>query len=229
MIYEIRLKVYLMENIINSEMMEHISKFVDASLGKSPDFIEFHNKNQFKYYCISGFYPIEKDGIYKRDNIYTITIRTVDKKLGKYFLEVLENTITSKIKGLRISVRILPPKFIGEIYSLLPVIIKSEEGYWRNTMNLEQYERRLFENAVKKYHGYTGEKLDEDFQFYTNIIFLNRKPIPNGYKKIKLLGDKINLKIADNKSAQKLAYFLLGTGLGEVNSRGYGFCNFRWI
>ena len=58
---------------------------------------------------------------------------------------------------------------------------------------------------------------------------MNKKPIGVEYKEIRLLGDKLNLQIADNEMAQELAYFLLGTGIGEMNSRGYGYCNFRWI
>ena len=73
--------------------------------------------------------------------------------------------------------------------------------------------------------------MNEDFQWYTQITFLNKKPVPLSYdsKKIKLLGDKINLKIADNKQAQELTYFMLGAGLGELNSRGAGTCNYRYL
>ena len=108
-------------------------------------------------------------------------------------------------------------------------IVKTENGYWKNVMFLKEYERRLFENAVKKYNQFTESKIDEDFQLYTNIEFLNKKPVGVQYKGIKLLGDKINLKVADNPRAQELAYFLLGAGLCEMNSRGFGFCNYRWI
>lgn len=52
-----------------------------------------------------------------------------------------------------------------------------------------------------------GERIEENFQLYTNIIFLNRKPIANEYKGIRLLGDKISLKIADDVQAQEMAYF----------------------
>lgn len=49
------------------------------------------------------------------------------------------------------------------------------------------------------------------------------------YKGITLLGDKFDLKIADNKKAQELAYFLIGTGISEMNSRGAGYCNYKYI
>ena len=76
--------------------------------------------------------------------------------------------------------------------------MKFEDGYWRGKYPIEVFEQRLFSNAVKKYKQYTGEEVNEDFQWYTQITFLNKKPVPLSYdsKKIKLLGDKINLKIA---------------------------------
>lgn len=166
--------------------------------------------------------------MYKKDKIYTITIRTVDAKLAKYFYEVLKDHHNPFIKGLTIEGRILPQKRIHEIYSLTPVIQKSDEGYWRNQMSLDAFEKHLFENAVKKYKQYTGENLNEDFQLYTDFHFLNRSPIPNEYKEICLLGDKVSLKISDEEQAQKMAYFLLGTGICELNSRGFGYCNYRW-
>ena len=49
------------------------------------------------------------------------------------------------------------------------------------------------------------------------------------YKGIHLLGDKVNLKISDDVRAQELAYVLLGTGIGTMNARGYGYCNYRWL
>lgn len=133
------------------------------------------------------------------------------------------------MKGLTVENRIIPHKMISEIYTLSPVIMKSDEGYWRSYMSLDEYEERLFSNLVKKYNSFTGEQIEEDFPLYTNITFLNRHPISCKYKRISLLGDKLSLQIADDEKSQKLAYFILGVGLCELNSRGAGFCNFRWF
>lgn len=133
------------------------------------------------------------------------------------------------MKGLTVENRIIPHKMISEIYTLSPVIMKSDEGYWRSYMSLDEYEERLFSNIVKKYNSFTGEQIEEDFPLYTNITFLNRHPISCKYKRISLLGDKLSLQIADDEKSQKLAYFILGVGLCELNSRGAGFCNFRWF
>ena len=133
------------------------------------------------------------------------------------------------MKGLTVENRIIPHKMISEIYTLSPVIMKSDEGYWRSYMSLDEYEERLFSNLVKKYNSFTGEQIEDDFPLYTNITFLNRHPISCKYKRISLLGDKLSLQIADDEKSQKLAYFILGVGLCELNSRGAGFCNFRWF
>ena len=41
-----------------------------------------------------------------------------------------------------------------------------------------------------------------------------------------LLGDKMEIVVANNKGAQELFYMALGTGLLENNSNGCGFVNF---
>ncbi len=96
-------------------------------------------------------------------------------------------------------------------------------------MSLSEFEERIKINLIKKYNKFTGEKIEENFDFYTSIEFKNKKPISVNYKNIKLLGDKLQLNIADDKLSQKIAYMALGTGLGENNSRGLGFVNFRYL
>ena len=88
---------------------------------------------------------------------------------------------------------------------------------------------RLKSNLIKKWGQYQNEQMDEDFQFHTRIEFLNKCPVSVAYKGVRLLGDKICLHIADNKRAQELAYMSLGTGICEMNSRGFGFVNYRWL
>jgi len=228
-VWRLDVKIYILKDIPLSYIQYKGAEFLDSLLSKENEWREFHEINRYKQYCMSGLFPLEKDGMYKKDKIYTLTVRTVDSTLAKYFAEELKNHYTDTIKGLTSEISIIPRKIVGELYSLTPVILKSDQGYWKNTMNITQFEKRLFENIIKKYNQYTGKKADENFQLYTNITFLNQKPIANEYKGIRLLGDKIHLQVADNEMAQEMAYFMLGAGMLEMNSRGYGFCNFRWI
>lgn len=228
-VYDIRTKIYLLQDIHFKELQNVLAEFVDSALCKNEELISFHEENRYKFYSIGTLWPIERGAVYKKDQIYTFTVRTVDSQLAKYFSDVLKNHYTQKMKGLTVENRIIPQKMISEIFSLSPVITKSNEGYWRSHMSLDEYENRLFSNGVKKYNYFTGEQIEENFLLYTRLQFLNRHPIVCRYKNISLLGDKLNLQIATNEKSQELAYFILGTGLGELNSRGLGFCGFRWI
>lgn len=228
-VYEIKLKVYLLENVELSSAQSVISKFIDVALSKKSDMLEFHNKNVYKNYCFNSFYPLEEDRMYKADNIYSIIIRTIDKNLAIYFNDILPNIYTKELKGLKSEYKIITNKAIKSIYSITPVVIKNEEGYWKNIISRNEFERRIKDNLIKKYNRFTNEKIDEEFVLYSLVEYKNNKPIAIQYKNIVLLGDKISLEIEQNKEAQLLAYMALGTGLGEMNSRGLGFVGYRWI
>ena len=228
-VYNLDIKVYLLNDIYLNKMQQSIASVIDLTLSQSQKYIDFHNSIGYKFYCFNGLYPMEKNGVYKEDNIYTFQLRTIDKDLCEYLIRELRDIITNDIKVLKCDLKIIPKKHIEKIFSITPLIIKDDKGYWREHMSLKEFEERIKINLIKKYNKFTGEKIDENFEFYTAIEFKNRKPISIDYKNIKLLGDKLQLTIADDKLSQKIAYMALGTGLGENNSRGLGFVNFRWL
>ena len=228
-IYTVRIKVYIIVDTPVEEIRGAVTEFLDSGLAVDPQFAELHKQNRYKYYCYDSLYPIEKDKVYKKDQIYTLTIRTLDANLAKYFSECVVNTYTDKLKGLTAQVRIIPKKHIDVMYTLTPAILKCESGYWKDEMTVEQYEERLKVNLIKKWNELHREKIQEDFELFTGVEFLSKCPVASQYKGIKLLGDKIRIHVADNEMAQKLAYMALGSGVLEMNSRGFGFVNYRWL
>jgi len=228
-VYEISILTFLMTNIESNDAFVAINRFIDSGLAQDKDFLELHNQNKYKNYCFCSFYPLEKDKIYKSGQNYTIRIRTIDPNLAKYFQEKLVHFYNRDIKGLTSKIRILPQKPIDQIYSLTPAVLKTEEGYWRNQVSLNEFERRLKENLIKKYNNIMDTNIDENFQLYTSVEFTNRKPVAINYKGRKILGDKIKMHISHDETAQNLAYMSLGTGLLEMNSRGAGYMNVKWI
>ena len=228
-VYEIKTKIFLMKDLLSEEAQIEICRIIDTTLSKDEKWLEFHKKNEFKNYCFDSLYPIPKDKIYKSNQIYTFTLRTINENLASYFNQFLANEYNSTIKCLTSEIRIIPKKFIEKIYSITPAIIKDGSGYWKHNLSLKDFERRLVENLIKKYNSINDTKIDEDFEFYTSLEFKNKKPVSVNYKNIKLLGDKISINISSNPVAQELAYLSLGTGVGEMNSRGLGYVNYRYL
>lgn len=228
-VMQIRLKMYLLKDISANRAQAEIADFIDQGLVQSVQFAKLHNENRYKGYCYDSLYPIEPDKIYHKDKIYTFTIRTIDTSLACFFEKQAVNGYTRTMKALTSEVKLIPSKYIDVMWSLVPVILKCENGYWKDTLSVEQYEERLKVNLLKKWNQFYGEKLSEDFEMFTGIEFLNKLPIAIKYKGIRLLGDKPRLHIAENGTAQKLAQMAIGVGIGEMNARGCGFCNYRWL
>lgn len=228
-IFELQNKIYLLKDVKQEEVSKEISSLIDITLGRDKKFLELHNENCFKNYCFDEFYPLEKDKLYKADGLYNFRIRTTNKELAIYLSKEIPKSYTSSIKALKSEIKLINKKHIDKIYSISPLIVKNDCGYWRKHLSLEEYSERIKVNLIKKYNNLNNKKIDEDFILFNSIELKNKKPVPLNYKGIKLLGDKISLKISDDPIAQELAYMALGTGIGEVNSRGAGFVNFRYL
>ncbi len=228
-VYETKIKIYVMADISANEIRRELTTYIDSGLAGTSQFAALHRENKYKFYCYDSLYPLEKDKVYKKDKIYTLTLRTLDVSLAKHFSEYVVHTHTRKLKGLTAQVRILPRKHIDVIYTLTPAILKCDSGYWKDEMTVVQFEERMKGNLIKKWNEFCGEKLEEDFELFTGVEFLSKCPVASEYKGVRLLGDKVRMHVAENAMAQKLAYLALGTGVLEMNSRGFGFVNYRWL
>lgn len=222
-VFEIKLNVFLLKDIYKTEVQKSITCFIDETLAQDDQMLLLHENNKiYKLYSYGGLRNIEKGGVYHAENIYHITLRTVDPVLARFFYTFLPKHQNRTMKGLTADVRTLAKRRIERIYTLTPVIIKNDAGYWRGCLSFEEYEERMKVNLIKKYRQFSGEEIEGDFIFYTSIQIDNNKPIAVEYKGIRLLGDKLTIYIADDRVSQEIAYFALGTGIGEMNSRGFG-------
>lgn len=226
---ELKVKVYLLKDIEFKHVNAAITGVIDKCLGKNEDYLKFHKNNNFKNYCFNLLYPLEKTKVYSAGNIYTFIVRSIDDKFADFILRNIVNEYTDKIKVLTINNSEVSKKAINYVYSITPVVIKLNDGYWRNNISIEEFEKRLKENIIKKYNDFYNTKINEDFEIFNHIKFNNIKPIATNYKNVNILGDKLSIEISQNSMAQELAYFMLGVGLGEMNSRSFGFVNFKWL
>ena len=129
-VFEIRLKVYLLEDIPVEAVQKKTAALIDICLSRDEALQKFHEANQFKNYSFGNPYPLEKDKIYKKDKVYVITIRTIDPQLAKVFSEKLIHERSDEMQALTCEIKIIPKekKIIDTIYSISPVIVKAERA-----------------------------------------------------------------------------------------------------
>ena len=242
-VYEIKLKIRLKKDIFFKDLTTHITRFIDTNLSNNSEMYNYHNSKIYKEYCFDSLFPLEEDKIYKKDKEYFFRIRSINQKIANYFLDTLLSFQTIDIECLSLNAKTIEKKLIEKLYTITPILMKTNEGYWQYSMTFENFEKRLKINCLKKYLYFTqkngdlevdkellkklGEDKSNDIDLFTNIKFINRMPIPIIYKGRKLVGDKVELQVANNEKAQDIAYMLLGTGLLENCARGCGFLNFK--
>ena len=181
-VYEIKIKLYLLKDIKIEETQTYLAYFIDSVMVKDNMFLGIHETNQYKFYTFDSLYPLAKNGVYQKDNSYVFRIRTLDYQLAQYLYDTLAKNRTKEFQGLTAEVKIIKPKLIKKIYTLTPVILKTEQGYWKNSIKTEDFEKRLKINLIKKYKDITGEEINEDFQLYYQINFKNKVPVSRKYK-----------------------------------------------
>lgn len=226
-IYQIDVKVYLLKTVTYHDMQQQITQFIDQVMAKKEELLTLHNTNCFKYYCFSGFKTIQREGIYQEGTLNSFSVRCLDKELAEYLAYELANHTSLTMKGLTCQSKIVKTGLIQKLYLITPAVLKFEDGYWRKNHSLEEFQERIISNTLRKYKEYTQEELEQPVKLFTNFRLLNKIPIKTRYKNIHLLGDKFELIIAEDEVSQKLAQFLLGAAIGELNARGYGFLNYK--
>ena len=228
-VFEIRLKVFLLKDIRHQDALSVIATFIDSVLVQHQAYLQWHEINTFKMYTFNSFFPVEKEGVYKKDQVYGIIIRTIKRDLAEYLDWVLRGYADAYMKGLTSEMRIIAQKHLEQVYSITPVMIKHEEGYWNPHLSFEQYEERIKNNLLKKYREVTQAEIGSEVKLWKLFERSSKMPIAIPYKGIKMLGDKLSIFVEDTPLAQDVMYMALGAGIGEMNPRGFGFVNFRYL
>ena len=64
-VYQIRIKLYLLKDIMAQDVQIMLTRFIDKSLFAKENLGKLHNTNTYKNYCYDLLSPLEKDKIYK--------------------------------------------------------------------------------------------------------------------------------------------------------------------
>ncbi len=223
--YNLKLTTLLKQNIESVQTYEKISNLIAYAMLKDVVLKKLHEENTYKNYVFCNLYPVEKDTIYKKGNVYTFDLRGIEFEKMIKLKQVLETTENEYFKVIQINFQTGIQRNIKKLITLTPAIITTEKGDYDIMENMNLIKDRILANTQKKYKNIYHTEVNIDF--IQNIKKLNRTPIKIPYKNINILGNKFEIQIKEDPMSQNLAYLILSTGILEKNSQGFGFCMAR--
>lgn len=219
----------LKKDIYISTIGYTLSIAISQAMCKDKQLLELHTAKEAKPYSFSNPQPNAKNGIYEKDSIYRIQIKSCSEVFADKIMKLLEGFENDYVKSIMIQSKKFTEYIpVKELICLNPIIItlpKSEDGKF-NANKYANVRDRVIINLLKKYNHFTGEDVvfDDVKNMFTVEEILGR-PIPVKIKGCIYIGVRFKYTVADNPLAQRLAYFAQYCGLGEKNTIcGAGFC-----
>ena len=223
--YNLKIITLLKQNLKNEETYEKISNLISYAMLKDKNLKEIHEKNTFKNYVFCSLYPVQKDGIYKQNNIYSFDLRGLEFSKIMKLKQVLTGLENDYFKIIQINLQNHEQIKINKLITLTPTIITTQKGDYDIQDNMELVKDRILANIQKKYKNIYNTEVNVDF--IKEIKKTNRQPIKIPYKNINMLGNKFEIEVKEDPMSQNLAYLALSIGILEKNSLGLGFCMAR--
>ena len=223
--FNLKVTVLLKRDLKAFETYEKISNLVSFAMLKDEKLKQLHEENTYKNYVFCNLYPVTKDAVYSKNNIYSFDIRGIDFNVIMKIKQVLSITENEFFKVIQINVQTNIQREINKLITLTPVIITTEKGDYDIKDDLKFVKKRILDNIQKKYKSIYGSQIDIDF--IKEIKQTNRLPIKIPYKNINMLGNKFEITVKEDPMSQNLAFLMLSIGCGEKNSIGFGFCRAR--
>lgn len=223
--YNLKVIVLLKQNLKNEETYEKISNLISYAMLKDKNLKEMHEKNTYKNYVFCSLYPVQKDVIYKQNNIYSFDLRGLEFSKIMKLKQVLANVENEYFKIIQINLQNHEQIEINKLVTLTPAIITTPKGDYDIKDDINLAKSRILANIQKKYKNIYNTEINVDF--IKEIKKTNRQPIKIPYKNINMLGNKFEIEVKEDPISQNLAYLALTVGVLEKNSLGFGFCMAR--
>ena len=223
--YNLKVIVLLKQNLKNEETYEKISNLISYAMLKDKNLKEMHEKNTYKNYVFCSLYPVQKDVIYKQNNIYSFDLRGLEFSKIMKLKQVLANAENEYFKIIQINLQNHEQIEINKLVTLTPAIITTPKGDYDIKDDMNLVKNRILANIQKKYKNIYNTEINVDF--IKEIKKTNRQPIKTPYKNVNILGNKFEIDVKEDPMSQNLAYLALTVGILEKNSLGFGFCMAR--
>jgi len=216
---------------------------------RGSSYSDLHDRRGYKFFCFSNIFPsVDMHG----GDVRRFLVSSPDESLIKVFLEQMDKLQSS---GERVNVgemsfgvegvSVLKPRVERScvLAAGTPIVVRIpranyarygieppkdyEYVYWRKQYPFDAFVRQLEDNLFKKYNMFHNTRL-EAFPVFEQFVFQKQvcSHLMIDGREVKMFGSlwrfTFNYLYGDK---QKVVQFGLDTGLGELNSIGYGFIN----
>ena len=161
--FNLKITLKLKQNIKEMEAYEKISNLIAYAMLKDKTLKEIHEKNTYKNYVFCNLYPIQKDGLYKKDNMYFFDLRGTEFIKIMKLKQVMCNLENEDFKVLQIQLQTHEQKTVHKLITLTPTIITTPKGDFDIKEDMDLVKNRLLANLQKKYKNIYHTEVDIDF------------------------------------------------------------------
>jgi len=229
--YEIKITLLLKIDVKFIDVQEFLSSNINRTMLDDDYLKTIHANKMFKPYCIGSLYPFDLEHkVYKANQIYVLTLRSIDEQFIKKLSIVLKKSHKLDFKVIAIESLMKKYRYIESAFTLTPTVISVEDEktkrikHWtKEDSSLEFVKKQIKNNLEKKYLQFFNEKIVAPDDFINFISIQNKKPMMYNYKNIKIFSNKFKIIFASDELSQKLAFLGFGVGILEKNSLGFGF------
>lgn len=222
---EVKVFIKMKENVKCDYMYSVINRYVNYTLLNDKKMKDIHKVNCFKFYTFCLPYPIEKDGVYYKDRIYTFNIRSINNEIVLRIGRALEKECANfKVEGKDfVSYK---AENIDKLITLTPVVVTMSQGkYWAKEDGVDELVKKLNSNAERKLKTYFDISENEsNANFISDIKQKNNRLIMIPYKEGCLFGNKFEITVNKDEWSQRRAGIAAAVGLGEKGQIGCGYC-----
>ncbi len=226
--YELRIDLQLSCDVPVAEAQTALAELLNRSMLFDERMKVLHQEKGIKHYVFCLPSPIEPDRVYHQGRLYRFQLHTTRLPVALSFRQCLPKVRQGVGRVVNLELAHYEPQFIERLVTLTPVNCTVNNRSWLPEDGLGLLAERLQQNTLKKCRA-----LDPDFAvpegedlFFERVELLNQKPISVKYrsKGTSLLGHKLRLDIKPQPWAQQMGRIVLGEGLLEKNSIGWGYC-----
>ena len=222
--FDLYVRIKLPEDVQYKDLNSYLTALINRALLNDDELKANHEINKFKGYVFSSLHPIQKDKLYKKDQIYIFNINTLDFYTCNRLKDCLKQVDCIEFVDMRIH----EFRVIDEIVTLTPCITSLKDGkYWTLKDSISYLYQNIDSNIKHKLCHFSDIQkgdIESKDNFIESIELRNTSNIVLNYKGGKLFAYNAIIKVKKDPTSQLLANLCIALGIGEKNSLGFGYC-----